>query len=488
MLETLHELIYGMRFIVLIVALLGIGYALVLFYRAFEVYNTEKMQKEAEKRKKRRSRGPGQAKAQQAESRANRSTVHLADPTEASEKTTVVIDDGQANEAPSEPAPPAGNQIDLLASLPDDSVGQQNEDGETTLATPVQAPLENPIGDDPLTKGTGASTKSNYGIDQNARTRHDLKSPQPAEGYGVDDQITTEVNSKVDANDKAEALTPNLDDQGTEGRSEENDDELLRRASRMEELGFHVGIVPEQLRQSPDRVSNEEKEDLLRTLGLLEQKAKDAHLLTDDDLVERKQTATDRDEEIDLDAILANLDKALDGKFEPENSTISYREQTAAAEVEESYGQADHDAKTERIADDADTENDARAIEPSENDIDTEVLDAKDGKDEQPSGIDGSIAARIAEQNDATDSVEARHTEIDDTQDEGPTDTIVADDDDIEAEDLESESANTELGESISESKTNTESPSEKPPKPANNDDQPFWVRPDIFDEDIDKK
>ena len=44
-LETLHELIYGMRFIVLIVALLGIGYALVLFYRAFEVYNTEKTQK-----------------------------------------------------------------------------------------------------------------------------------------------------------------------------------------------------------------------------------------------------------------------------------------------------------------------------------------------------------------------------------------------------------------------------------------------------------
>ena len=30
----------------------------------------------------------------------------------------------------------------------------------------------------------------------------------------------------------------------------QDDDELLRRASRMEELGFHVGIVPEQMRQT----------------------------------------------------------------------------------------------------------------------------------------------------------------------------------------------------------------------------------------------
>ena len=224
----------------------------------------------------------------------------------------------------------------------------------------------------------------------------------------------------------------------------------------MEELGFHVGIVPEQMRQSPDRVSNEEKEDLLRTLGLLEQKAKDAHLLSDEDLSERKQTASDRDEEIDLDAILANLDKALDSKFEPENETISYREHTA----DPATADAEANTKTERVSDKTatircggDNSKNERAKETiadeNENEIDTEILDNKEAKTDE--GIDGGIAAVIAAQAEdkATTSdnadVETAIEETAATAEHEPVEAEEANEeapDPVTAEEAENEAAN----------------------------------------------
>ena len=195
-----------------------------------------------------------------------------------SEAATVEIRDDAASTDPSEhqeQRAPTGAQIDLLASLPNDQVDRPTNRGEeTTVGDGGLSHLENPIGDEPITQVELTKIKSNYGIDQNARTRHNLNSPDSTQRYGINDNITTAVNRAAE-----EPVSPNESQKTTAEAEVSEDDALLRRATRMEELGFHVGIVPEQLRQNPDRVSAEEKEELLRTLGLLEKKAQDAQLL-----------------------------------------------------------------------------------------------------------------------------------------------------------------------------------------------------------------
>lgn len=85
-------------------------------------------------------------------------------------------------------------------------------------------------------------------------------------------------------------------------------EELLRRATRMEELGFHIGIETHRLRTDPDKVSDNEKRQLLAAVSRAEAAA-------------AEQRTDTRVAEGELDDILAKLDAALTETFDQTPAT-----------------------------------------------------------------------------------------------------------------------------------------------------------------------
>lgn len=379
MLETLHQFIFSYRWLVFIVALGGMAYALVLYYRAIMSLTAVSSAKTSQHDRRQRRRRPGQrgsgqrAGAANANSKAPTQPIIDADDDDDSrpdehdeanaEIEAEIVDSG---EAVSRPAAASGRsaaesmqQGDLFANLPDDHIGSAETIDHDRQATETQDEEDR----EPPTDTVYQRPASPYGIDQHARTRHDLSRPDAGSNssYGVNEAVTTSVSRRehevnITRNkDSARAPTePILKPEERAAKTPANDAELLRRATRMEELGFHVGIVPEQMRQDPGQVSSAEKEDLLRTLGLLEQKAKEAHLLPEPETPE----SADSGSSVDLDDILARLDHALAEGFDASPSHNEAAEAATVSEPLDAAGQVEENQAEEdqTKADEADDE------------------------------------------------------------------------------------------------------------------------------------
>ncbi|TVR45487.1 MAG: hypothetical protein EA402_04300 [Planctomycetota bacterium] len=320
MLETLHQLLHSGRWVILLITLGGMGYAMVLYYRAISSLSlagqAQQRQRHLDRRERKRV-GAGRGRGRAPVLGDDRPTTPMDQddeirPADPADETADEIDDEAA--APIAPVSDDGpSQGDFFSALPDDSLPTKIKAADNDNDTDTDSdssPIETDV-------HTAAKSKTAYNIDQNARTRHDLQRPEETRKYGVNESVTTQVRRRdnqavVKRNDASRAPTEPIPspEEKRPTKVAASDEELLRRATRMEELGFHVGIVPEQLRQDPSRVSANEKQDLLKTLGLLEQKAKDAHLITE------PASPESAPKQVDLDDILARLDSALATSFE----------------------------------------------------------------------------------------------------------------------------------------------------------------------------
>lgn len=340
MLDILHQFIHDFRWPVAVVAIVGLAVSAALYLRAFQTLASNAAADRLQQRERRRQQRPNQRSGQQ------QATAPMVVGDDMDDAAYEVKEDGAAAVAVDPNEQRRFHQGDLLAGFPDDSVpGSAAVDQHDHQDTETQDDHERPLVSTPEDKGPEEGTTvlrrepgSDYGIDQNARTRHDLVSPDETKRYGVNESVTTQVSRRGDkpsenirttAAQRAPTETIEVPNAApAREREPANDQELLRRATRMEELGFHVGIVPERLRQDPGRVSNEEKHDLLRTLGLLEQKAKDAQLI-----IEPTSPESDSSQgNVNLDDILARLDDALSTAFDDDPPADNSPASAAVAE------------------------------------------------------------------------------------------------------------------------------------------------------------
>lgn len=336
--ETVHVLMYEWRYAVAVIAVLGILYSVTLYTKAMFALSAPSTQTRTRRRQARKRQSHRQANVALADhpeaAPPDASTVDWQEDDDADAESAQVPDSAPqdttqtvADEASAVPAASAGDQFSLLDSLPDDSVA-----GSSTLEK------EDDTDDEYDSRATERvaktpSAKSEYGVDPNARTRHDLSSPR-TDAYGINEQSTVAItkSSKDTADVSDEAASPPPDQSHpnqvkTESiaapppshqRAGVDDLELLRRASRMEELGFHVGIIPARLRHNPHEVSDAEKQALLDTLGQLEEHI-DPYGPGTEPIAEESQGSSD----VALDDILAKLDHALADEFpgDAESST-----------------------------------------------------------------------------------------------------------------------------------------------------------------------
>ncbi|TVR16047.1 MAG: hypothetical protein EA401_01985 [Planctomycetota bacterium] len=339
---------YEWRYAVAVFAVLGILYSITLYTKAMFALSipTQRRTRQRSSRRRKGFRQQAVPLGDQAESAApDASTVDWHDDeveeqssrdensaasSQEQESTvdTAANSHSSADSSADPSADESGDQFSLLDSLPDDSFGTTSSE---TAATPDDEDQD----DDYDSRSTERvdkpqAGKSAYGIDPNARTRHDLTGPE-TDAYGVNKETTVSISAKHTKtplpDSEAPPSTPSDEHYGdthpnqvkTEAIASQppsqrgtgvDDLDLLRRASRMEELGFHVGIVPARLRENPHAVSDEEKQALLNTLGQLEEHI-DPYGPGTEPVPKESQGSSD----VALDDILAKLDHALSDEF-----------------------------------------------------------------------------------------------------------------------------------------------------------------------------
>jgi hypothetical protein len=294
--HQIHVFLHDLRWVFLIIALGMMAWAAALLMRAF---------RELQDNRGGRSARPAKRFSVSTEALARSKTSPMASPAEERARSL----GGDEPRVVSSAA-----QQDLLSQLPDDAYIPAGAP-EPTLPAPGVDDAHQP------TRRLSESRDSNYGIDAKARTRMDLHRDQvpglgpvavgerPAADPLQRERRATEIMPVAEAA-PAEAPVESPASAVTV-RGTATDEDLLRRATRMEELGFHVGIVTDRLRQDPAQVSEEEKRRLHATLGALEQSAP----ATDD--APATVTRADRDRK-DLADVLSKLDKALEEAFGPD--------------------------------------------------------------------------------------------------------------------------------------------------------------------------
>jgi hypothetical protein len=508
-LDTIHEFIYSTRGLWGIIALAGIGYAVYIYVRVISTLSAS-------------------------EQRPRRHSPLKAPAAPATDVKTEPM--APAIEDDDEPA----QQEDLLSQLPDDSPGALPPTKPIAKAAEPAAKADDEEDDDepgPVTKHFGErhDGDSDYGIDQKARTRFDLGRPSEERkrtplNVG---QIETRVMDAVPDEPPAESIhqasvtrrdrrtsegklvslspeapqEPRADDGDTQVQAEPSrrvsepvdDQELLRRATRMEELGFHVGITPDRLRKEPTGVSEAEKEDLLRTLGLVERQAEEQGL------VDTEGTG--------LNDILAKLDAALGEAFKDEpdsdaplEEAVAERRRTGATEAE-----AESDDEAEIPTDDSEPATDQQAATTLISSVETkpddktrwldalakadgvaeeEVVDKEPVKEEtaEKESAQPELSVTAADEPEAGETASSDEVVTEEAPAEEPKGETPQEAGDDQA-DLPSEP---EAAATVDTAPSAPEPSGEAPPPPAStrrtpraDSSVPAWARADTFDEDF---